>query len=299
MDTTDFIWMDGEFVKWADAKVHVLSHTLHYGSGAFEGIRLYKTGIGPAIFRLQEHTKRLFYSMQSQKLSIPYTEQAISDAIVETVRINKLEQGYIRPLAFLGYERMGLKTTGLPVSVSISCWPWGAYLPEMVDVKITKIIRVHPGSTVPDAKIIGNYANSSMACQEIHGTKYHEALLLDYKGSIAEGPGENFFIVKGGKILTPKLGTILAGITRATVIELAGHLGIPVEETEIKPEQAFAADESFFTGTAAEVTPIRSINDNTIGNGEIGPITGKLKTLYLDTVYGRNKEFGRYLTYVN
>jgi branched-chain amino acid aminotransferase len=299
IEKTDYIWFNGEFVPWDEARIHVISHTLHYGTGVFEGIRAYKTDRGTAIFRLGEHLERMRYSCEAIKLEIPFPLNELADAAAELLRRCRLEQGYIRPLVFYGYGEMGLNPAGAPVDTLIACWPWGAYLPhDMIDVKISSYIRIHPDSTVADAKICGHYVNSLLAVQEVQGTEFHEALLLDARGHIAEGPGENLFLVADGVLHTPKLGTILTGITRDTVIQLARFLDIDVVERDIEPADAFAADEAFFTGTAAEVTPIRSIDSNVIGNGEVGPVTARIREDYLDIVYGRSQEFEHFLTFV-
>lgn len=299
METTKYIWHNGKLTLWNDAKIHVLSHGLHYGSAVFEGLRFYKTEKGPAIFRLEEHTDRLFYSARSLQMEIPYSKEEINQAHINLLKENKIEQGYIRPLVYYGYGKMGLNPKGAPAEVAIACWPWGAYLPpEGIHVKITKYIRIHPKSTVCDAKICGHYVNSILSVQEIEGTKYREAMLLDFEGNIAEGPGENFFMVKDGIIYTPPLGAILNGITRATIIEVAEDLGYKVVEKTISPEVAFNADEAFYTGSAAEVSPIKSIDDNPIGNGKTGPITEKIRDTYMNIVFGRTKKYEHYLTYI-
>jgi branched-chain amino acid aminotransferase len=299
IESTEFIWFDGEFIPWDEAKVHVISHTLHYGSGVFEGIRAYKTDRGPAIFRLGEHLDRLRYSCEAIRLELPYSTDELTDASTELLRRNKMEQCYIRPLVINGYGAMVLDPEGAPVNTVIACWPWGAYLPhEMVDVKISSYIRIHPDSTVADAKICGHYVNSILATQEIAGSDFHEAILLDVHGRIAEGPGENLFLVKDGVLLTPRLGTILTGITRDTVIQLCRSMGIEVVEQDLEPADAFSADEAFFTGTAAEVTPIRSIDRKVITEGGTGPMTARIRDAYLDVVYGRTKDFEHFLTYV-
>lgn len=299
MQATEFIWQNGKLIPWDDAKIHVLSHGLHYGTGAFEGIRFYKTEKGPAIFRLDEHLARLFYSAKTIGMQLPYTEKQIKDATIEVVRTNKLDQGYIRPIAFYGYGKMGVGADGAPIEIIIACWPWGAYLPfDMVDIKTSKFTRIPPSATISAAKLTGNYLNGLFAILDIRGSHYHEALLLDTDGYIAEGPGENFFIVKNNVIYTPKLGSILAGITRATVMQLAERLGYKMVEANITLEEAYKADEAFFTGTAAEVTPIHSIDDKVIADGKIGPITQKIRETYLNVVNGRNKEYEDFLTYV-
>lgn len=300
MEPTKFIWMNGELVKWQEANVHVLTHALHYGSGAFEGIRVYKTERSPAVFRLKEHMERLHYSAKALKMKLPYTVEDLCNATLMTLRENGLEQGYIRPLVYYSYGVMGLNPRDASVHTAIACWPWGKYLPhEAVDVKISDYIRIHPKSTVGDAKLVGHYINSIMAVQGLSGTQYHEALFLDYRGNIAEGPGENFFIVKAGSLYTPKKGAILAGITRDTIIQLAAKFGIKTEETDLTAADAAAADEAFFTGTAAEVTPIRSLDDKVFGNGSPGAITAQLRDAYQDLVSGRNKDFDHFLAYIN
>jgi branched-chain amino acid aminotransferase len=299
MEATKFIWMNGAFVPWENAKIHVMTHTLHYGSGAFEGIRVYKTDRGPAVFRLREHMERLHYSADALAMQLPYSVEDLCAATIELLKQNELEQGYIRPLAYYGYGVMGLNPLKCPIDMMIACWPWGAYLPvEQADIKVSSYIRIHPRSSITDAKICGHYVNSIVAVLELHGTKYHEALFLDAEGFIAEGPGENFFMIKDGTLYTPPLGPILAGITRSTMIEIARDQGMTIEEKPLSLEQAFKADEAFFTGTAAEVTPIGSINDQPIGSGTCGPITKKLQKGYLDSVYGRDPSYARFLTYV-
>lgn len=297
---TETIWHNGKFVPWADAKIHVLTHSLHYGGGVFEGIRFYQTEKGPAIFRLREHLQRLFYSAECLKMEIPYSVSELADATIELVRQNKIQHGYIRPIAFSGYGKMGVNPRGVPIELAIACWPWGAYLSEgSIDIQVSKYIRIHPQTTVADAKITGHYVNGILAIHELSGTRYHEALFLDYKGSIAEGPGENFFIVKNGVVYTPPLGTILAGITRATIMELLRHQGHEVIEKDLSLEDAFDADEAFFTGTAAEVTPIKTINDRELRKSSDPKFSNALKAAYLDVVNGRNPHFEHYLTYTN
>ena len=299
MDTTDYIWLNGEFVPWNEAKIHVVTHGLHYGSSVFEGIRCYETARGAAIFRLKDHIDRLYYSAGALKMPVPWSKADFTAATVELIRRNCMPQGYIRPIFYYGYGKMGLNPKGAPVEGSISCWPWGAYLPhEAVDVKISSYIRIHPRSTVTDAKISGHYVNSILAVQEIEGTEFHEAMFLDASGHVAEGPGENIFLIKGGVLYTPKLGSILAGITRNTITQIAAAKKIQVIETEITPEMAYNADEAFFTGTAAEVCPIRSIDGHTLGNGSVGSLTRELKEAYLAIVYGRDPNFANLLTYV-
>ncbi len=300
MEETEFIWMDGTQVPWKDAKIHVITHTLHYGGGVFEGIRCYETDKGPAVFRLKDHVDRLFYSAKAFEMKFPYSKEQFTEAIKETIKVNKLKAGYIRPLIIFGYGKMGVNPVGCPVNCSIAVWPWGKYLSaDAVKVKIPKIIRIHPGTTDPNAKICGNYANSILASLEINKGGYDEALLLDYKGIISEGPGENVFCAKDGKIYTPKLGTILPGITRKSIIQLAKDEGYEVIEKDITADEIKNATEVWFTGTAAEVTAIGSVDDQKIGNGEPGPITTKLKDIFMDIVKGKNEKYKSWLTYVN
>lgn len=291
--------MNGKLIPWKKAQVHVLAHTLHYGAGAFEGTRCYETPDGPAIFRLKDHTKRLFYSAKAIGMKVPYSEKELNDAQVLLLKKNKLKHAYIRPLLFYGYGKMGLNPTGAPVEAMIAAWPWGTYLSDQpIDVKVSSYIRIHPQSTVADAKITGHYVNSIMAVNELRGTKFHEALLLDYKGNIAEGPGENLFMVKNKTIYTPPLGTILKGITRETVEMLAEDLGFKVKEKSLKLKDLMAADEAFYTGTAAEVTPIGTVDKKKIGNGKTGPVTDILRETYMNLVHGKHKLSQKYLTSV-
>lgn len=297
MEPTKYIWMNGALVPWENATVHVMTHALHYGDGAFEGIRFYKTSRGPAVFRLREHIERLVYSASVLGMTIPFSIERLCDATLELIRANEIEHGYIRPLAYYGYGVMGLNPRNSPTDMMIACWPWGKYLPvELADIKVSSYIRIHPRSTVADAKICGHYVNSILAVLELKGTKYHEALFLDSDGMVAEGPGENFFVVKNDELVTPPLGTILAGITRSTVIQIARDEGLSVTERSISLDEVFEADEAFFTGTAAEVTPIGTINDRVIGAGKIGPVTAALKARYLDAVHGRADAYRRFLT---
>jgi len=298
MQATNKIWLNGKFVDWDKANVHVLIHSLHYGSGVFEGIRTYQTPNGPAVFQLDKHMDRLFYSAESVKMQIPWSKKELTQIILETIKINEVQACYIRPIIYYGYGELRINPKGCPVEAAIAVWPWGAYLGEgMARVKISDYIRIHPQSAVSDAKVCGYYINSILANSQAVDADYTEGLLLDFEGNIAEGPGENFFIVKNGKIITPPLGNILAGITRGSVIELARDLGYQVIEANIKPEEAFGANECFFTGTAAEVTPIESINDQIIST-EIGPITKRLKEEFSKIVNGENKAYYHWLTFV-
>ncbi len=301
MQSTEFIWQNGELLPWADAKTHVMAHGLHYGSGVFEGIRFYETDQGPAIFKLAEHTERLFYSARQLGMEIPYSQDAISKATIETVRVNKVKQGYIRPVVFYGYGSMRVvPTADLAVEVAIACWPWGAYLGQQsVDVKTSEFIRIHPRSTVPDAKICGHYVNSIMAGLAIQNTHYHEALLLDAEGYVAEGSAENIFIVKNGVLKTPKIGTILRGLTRDTVIEIAKDQNIPVEQVKLTREDILNADEALFCGTGVEITAIRSLDDELIAKGEQGPVSQMIQQTYQQMVTGQLPDYQRHLSLVN
>lgn len=306
MTEAKYIWMDGKFVDWHDAKVHVLSHTLHYGNGAIEGTKAYKTVDGRcAIFKLKEHTKRLLNSSKMTLLDVPYTEDELNKAQIELLQKNELNEGaYIRPLVYLGYGVMGLYHKEAPVNVSISAWEWGAYLGEEglkkgVRVKITSMTRTPNTSGMGKAKAVANYLNSQMAKYEAVEAGYDEALLRDDQGYIAEASGACFFIVRDGVIITPPNDTSLESITQATVIDLAQDLGYKVERRRITREEIYIADEAFFTGTAVEVTPIREVDARIIGAGERGPITEKLQSGYFDIVQGKNEKYAKYLTYIN
>jgi branched-chain amino acid aminotransferase len=299
MEPTQWIWMNGSFIPWNDARLHVLSHGLHYGSSIFEGLRAYKTERGTAVFRLKEHMDRFHYSAQAIRMKLPYSADELSSITLELLKRNNVEACYIRPHATFGYGTMGLNPASAAVDVTIACWPWGAYLPiESAAIKVSQYIRIHPRSTVADAKIGGHYVNSILAVQEVQGTRYDEALFLDYEGNIAEGPGANFFIIKDREIITPPCGTILPGITRASVIEIARDKGFVVTERTLTVAEAQDADEAFFTGTAAEMTPIGSIDDKSLRVGAPGPITSELKQAYLDAAYGRSQAYTKFLTFV-
>jgi branched-chain amino acid aminotransferase, group I len=302
-DRDGVIWFDGRFLPWREAKVHVLTHTLHYGMGVFEGIRAYETPRGTAIFRLKEHTKRMFGSAKILGLDIGYSEDEINQAIIDTVRENKLASAYIRPMSFYGSESMGIHAKGLKVHTMVAAWHWGAYLgaegmERGIRVKTSSFTRHHPNITMVRAKSNGAYMNSMLALQEVSRQGYDEALLLDTQGFVAEGSGENFFMVRNGVIYTPELTSALEGITRDTVIKLAQEIGIEVREKRITRDEVYLADEAFFTGTAAEVTPIRELDDRPIGAGRRGPITEKLQSMYFDQVQGRRDTHPEWLTYV-
>ena len=302
-DRDGVIWYDGKMVPWRDANTHVLTHTLHYGLGVFEGLRAYETTQGPAIFRLQEHTDRLFNSAHIFMMKMPYDKATLMQAQCDVVKQNKLTSGYIRPIAFYGAEAMGLSARTLSTHVAIAAWPWGTYLgPESLEtgirVKTSSFTRHHVNINMCRAKSVTTYANSILANQEVALNGYDEALLLDVEGYVAEGSGENIFIVKQGKLYTPDLTSCLEGITRASVIALAAEIGIPVIEKRITRDEIYCADEAFFTGTAAEVTPIRELDNRMIGLGKRGPITTQIQTLFFDCVKGRAKNHADWLTLV-
>ncbi|MEM3382897.1 MAG: branched-chain amino acid transaminase [Nitrososphaerales archaeon] len=304
MIKTDLIWMNGKFVNWDEAKVHILTHGLHYGTGVFEGIRCYETKNGPAVFRLKDHIKRLFDSAKVFMMEIPFSIKEIVEAVKETVRVNKLKECYIRPIAFYGYKEMGLNPLNNPVDVAIICYPWGTYLGEEglkkgVRCKISSWRRIDSCMLPPLAKLTANYANSVLAKLEALKCGYDEAILLNLNGRVAEGPGENIFIVKDRKLITPPFcAGALPGITRDSIITIAKDRGVLTTEMEILREQLFLADEVFFTGTAAEITPIREIDGRVIGNGSRGPITEMLQTEFFKTVRGENKEYLDWLDFV-
>ncbi|HEV2041604.1 MAG TPA: branched-chain amino acid transaminase [Casimicrobiaceae bacterium] len=300
-DRDGFIWYDGKLVPWRDATTHVLTHSLHYGLAVFEGVRAYKTAEGTAIFRLAEHTQRLFNSGRIYLMEIPYEKEELMAAQREVVRANKLESCYLRPIAFYGSEKMGVSPKGAKVHVAIAGWPWGAYLgaealEKGIRVKTSSFARHHINVTLARAKFSGTYANSILANQEATMDGYDEALLLDVDGFVAEGSGENLFVVKNGKLYEPELTSALVGITRDSVITLANDIGIEVRAKRMTRDDVYIADEAFFTGTAAEVTPIRELDNRPIGNGECGPITRKLQSLFFDAVNGRNPKYKSWLT---
>jgi branched-chain amino acid aminotransferase len=295
-DRDGTIWLDGELIPWRDAKVHLLTHTLHYGLGVFEGVRAYKTDQGPAIFRLQEHTDRLFRSAKIMGMSMPFDKEVINEAQKTAVRDNNLESAYIRPMCFYGSEGMGIRADNLRTHVMVAAWDWGSYLGEEnmekgIRIKTSSFTRHHVNITMCKAKANGNYMNSIMALQEAVTDGYDEALLLDSEGFVAEGSGENFFMVRDGVLYTPELTSALEGITRATVMTLAVDIGLKVVEKRITRDEVYVADEAFFTGTAAEVTPIRELDNREIGNGGRGPITEQLQAMYFDQVYGRSNDY--------
>ncbi|NCP67895.1 branched-chain amino acid transaminase [bacterium] len=299
MDFGAHVWRNGQLIKSEDAKTSLINHALHYGSGVFEGIRCYKTERGTAVFRLKEHMERLQYSGSVLEIKMPHSVQDLCQATLELLKANNLESGYIRPVACFGEGKMGLNPHGADIDVFIAAWAWGKYLSDdPITVGTSPWIRIHPKSLQADAKINGHYVNSIMSSQWAHNNNYQEALLLDYKGNLAEGPGENLFIIKDGEMFTPELGTILNGITRATIMELSEkELGIKTIQKTLTPADLLNADEAFFTGTAAEVTILKSIDGNQIGT-QANEISGQLKQLYADVVEGRVEKYNDWLSYV-
>ena len=302
-DRDGFIWYDGKLVPWRDATTHVLTHTLHYGMGVFEGLRAYHASKGTAIFRLAEHTDRLFNSAYIYQMKLPYDKATIMAAQLEVVRANKLQSCYIRPICFYGSEAMGVSATGLSVHIAIAAWPWGAYLgkdglEKGIRVKTSSFTRHHVNITMCKAKAVSSYTNAIMANQEATRDGYDEALLLDVDGFVAEGPGENIFIVKKGKLYTPELTSALEGITRDSIFKLANEAGIEVFEKRITRDEVYCADEAFFTGTAAEVTPIRELDGRIIGNGSRGSITTRLQQAFFDCVAGKHPQHEGWLSYI-
>ena len=302
-DRDGVIWYDGKLVPWRDATTHVLTHSLHYGLAVFEGLRAYKTARGTAIFRLREHIDRMFNSAHIYMMKIPYDRETLVQACLETVRENKLEACYVRPIAFYGSEKMGVSPKGAQVHVAIAAWPWGAYLgaegiEKGIRVKTSSYSRHHVNVTMCRAKYSGTYANSILANQEAIDHGYDEALLLDVDGYVAEGSGENLFVIKSGKIYEPELTSALIGITRDTLITLARDIGLDVTAKRLTRDDLYIADEAFFTGTAAEVTPIRELDSRTIGSGTRGPITEKLQSMFFDVVNGKSDKHNEWLTAV-
>jgi branched chain amino acid aminotransferase apoenzyme (EC 2.6.1.42) len=299
-DRDGLIWMDGEWVEWRDAKIHVLTHTLHYGMGAFEGVRAYETDSGPAIFKLEEHTNRWFDSAHILGMKMPFDKDTLNQAQREVVAKNNLKSAYLRPMCFYGSEGMGLRADNLKVHVMIAAWEWGTYLGEDnmnngIRIRTSSFTRHHANIAMTKAKANGNYINSMMALQEALTDGYDEALLLDVDGFVAEGSGENIFIIRDGVVYTPDLTSALAGITRDTIFTLATDLGYKIIEKRITRDEVYCADEAFFTGTAAEVTPIRELDNRLIGSGTRGPITEQLQSLYFDCVYGRNDKYKNWI----
>ena len=302
-DRDGLIWYDGKMVPWRDATTHVLTHSLHYGLSVFEGLRAYKTARGTAIFRLKEHTDRMFNSAHIYMMKLPWDRAILMDAQRQVVRENKLESCYVRPIAFYGSEKMGVSPKGASVHVAIAAWPWGAYLgadglEKGIRVKTSSFARHHVNVTMARAKIASTYANSILANMEATDHGYDEGLLLDVDGFVAEGAGENLFIVKDGVICEPEIASALTGITRNTIHRLAKDLGLSLITRRLTRDDVYIADEAFFTGTAAEVTPIRELDGRVIGAGKRGPITEKLQTAFFDIVNGRSEKYNDWLAYV-
>lgn len=302
-DRDGVIWMDGKLVPWREATIHVLTHSLHYGMAVFEGVRAYETDKGPAIFRLNDHTDRLFRSAHILGMAIPYDKETLNTAQKMVVRDNGLKTAYIRPLCFYGSEGMGLHAGNLKVHAMVAAWEWGAYLGEEglrdgIRVKTSSFARHHVNSTMCKAKATGHYFNSILALHEAESCGYDEALLLDPEGYVAEGSGENIFIVRNGKIVTPELNSALEGVTRDTIMQFIAELGLDVVERRITRDEIYVADEAFFTGTAAEVTPIRELDGRVIGTGRRGQVTELLQTMYFDQVKGRREQHREWLTLI-
>ena len=302
-DRDGIIWNDGQLVPWREATVHVLTHSLHYGVAVFEGLRAYKTDSGTAIFRLQDHTKRLFASAHILRMKMPYDQDTINEAQVAVLRENNLESAYIRPIAFYGSEGMGLRADNLSTHVMVAAWDWGAYLgsdglKNGIKVKTSSYSRLHVNVSMCRAKASGHYINSILALQEAQDNGADEALLLDTEGFVMEGSGENIFIVRNNQVITPDLASALEGITRGTVISLLGDMGYQVVERRITRDEVYICDEAFFTGTAAEVTPIRELDSRQIGTGEPGPVIKRLQERYFDVVEGRDGKYQHWLTHI-
>ncbi len=303
-DRDGFIWYNGKLVDWRDATTHVLTHTLHYGMGVFEGVRAYEAKNGTAIFRLQDHTNRLFNSAKITGMHLPFSKEQINQAHIEVVKANQLASCYFRPMAFYGANKLGVAPDQDDVQVIVAAWPWGAYLGEEgmargIRVQISSFTRHHPNITMIKAKANGNYMNSIMANTEATRNGYDEAIMLDAHGFVAEGSGENVFMVRDGKLYTPALDAALDGITRRSVIAIAGDMGLSVEEKRITRDELYTADEIFFSGTAAEVTPIREVDGREIGCGARGPITTEIQQRYFDIVRGENLKYENWLTYID
>ena len=306
MDAAKYIWMNGRFVAWDDAKIHVLSHTLHYGNGVIEGTKAYKTEKGYAIFRLNDHTKRLKESAKMTLIDIPYSVEEMNQAQIDLIRKNEFtgDNVYLRPFAFLGYGVMGIYHKEAPVETVMSAWEWGAYLGEEgmrkgIKLKIVSMTRPSNTSNMGKAKATANYLNSQMAKYEAIDCNYDEALLLDDQGYVAEASGASFFMIVDGEIITPPSDNALVSITQKTVIEMAENMGMKVTRRRITREEVYIADEAFLTGTAAEITPVALIDARDIGSGSRGPLTEKIQSAYFDIVFGRNKDYEHYLTYID
>jgi branched-chain amino acid aminotransferase len=304
VDKTDKVWLDGRFVPWDEANVHILTHSLHYGLAVFEGIRCYRCDDGrSAVFRLREHMTRLYRSAHIMQLAVPFAQDAVEKAVLDALRVNRLPEGYIRPLVFLGEGAMGLLPRDNPVRVAIAVWKWGAYLGEEglergIRAKVSSYTRHHPNVSMTKSKTAGDYVNSILAKREVTKLGYDEAIMLDTNGLVSEASGENVFIVRDGALKTPPLPSVLEGITRDAVIRIARDKGIPVIEQPMTRDELYVADEAFLTGTAAELTPIREVDDRAIGAGSRGPVTRTLQTTFFDAVRGRDRKYESWLSYV-
>jgi branched-chain amino acid aminotransferase len=304
VEKTDKVWLDGRFVPWDEANVHILTHSLHYGLAVFEGIRCYRCDDGrSAVFRLREHMTRLFRSAHIMQLEVPFAQEAVEKAVLDALRVNRLPEGYIRPLVFLGEGAMGLLPRDNPVRVAIAVWRWGAYLGEEglergIRAKVSSYTRHHPNVSMTKSKTAGDYVNSILAKREVTKLGYDEAIMLDTSGLVSEASGENVFIVRDGALKTPPLPSVLEGITRDAVIRIARDKGIPVIEQPFTRDELYVADEAFLTGTAAELTPIREVDDRAIGAGSRGPVTRTLQTTFFDAVRGRDRKYESWLSYV-
>jgi len=303
MQELEWIWVNGELVKWQEAKIHVLTHALHYGTAVFEGIRCYKTSRGPAVFRLDEHIQRLFDSAHIIKMCLPYSKEEVKEATLAVIRANQVEECYIRPIAFRGYGEMGVDPTRCAVYFAIAVWCWGAYMGEKalregVRAKVSSYVRNFINSSSPRAKVSGNYLNSALAKMEAKELGYDEAILLDVNGFVSEGSGENIFYVKNGVLYTPHPHSILLGITRDSVMQIAERLGIAVRETLVTRDDLYLADEAFFTGTAAEITPIVEVDGRTVGSGKPGDVTRRLQDVFFRVVRGEEPGYESWLSYV-
>jgi branched-chain amino acid aminotransferase len=298
------IWLDGRMIPWDDARVHVLTHTLHYGLGVFEGIRCYRTDDGrSAVFRLPEHVRRLFESAHINLMSIPFSREVVTQAVLDSLRANGLAEGYIRPLAFIGDGVMGLNPADNPIRVAVIAWAWGKYLGEEgmergIRCRVSSFTRHHVNAKMQKGKTCGDYVNSILAKREALLDGYDEAILLDTTGLVAEASGENLFVVRDGEVKTPPLANVLEGITRSSVIEIARDKGMSVSEVPITRDDLYVADEVFLTGTAAEVTPVREVDHRQVGAGRRGPITKLLQDAFFDVVAGRNRKYERWLSYL-
>lgn len=296
MQKSKYIWFNGKFIHWEAAKIHLLTHSLHYGSAVFEGIRFYETTQGPAVFRLDDHLSRLFFSAKAMDMKVLYSKSQLKKSALELIKRNNLKAGYLRPIIFFG-EKMGLNPIGADLNVVLAVWPWPKYLEgEVIKVKISRFQRIQPGSSLMGAKISGHYFNSILATLDAKKAGFDEALLLDWQGNIAEGPGENVFFVKGKNLITPKAGAILPGITRDSIIKIAKDLGLKVIEKNIRPKDIKKFDEAFFCGTAVEIAPIGQIDKIKIGRDEIGPVTKEIQKAYQDVVRGENNKYQKWLS---